>query len=157
MWRTITSSLAGALDNTPLGVLAPDVDRLMVVEPALRWRLEPFTALAPPTSDEPGTEPGTAHPSRPLLHGRRLLLRGEFDTASCDVVRGLVEHLLACGHDVVVDLAGVTFCDVCAGNCLLGCAHRAAEVGRWLHVENVAPFQRRVLELLGFGDVLRVV
>lgn len=65
----------------------------------------------------------TSHPT-----GRTVLLEGEFDAETADLVAVVVGHVLRSGQDVVLDLADVPFCDVRACNALFSCA-RDAVVG----------------------------
>nr|WP_246315723.1 STAS domain-containing protein [Kineococcus aurantiacus] len=87
---------------------------------------------------------------------RTVLLDGEFEAGSADLVRTTVGHLLHPGREVVLDLGHVTFCDVPACNALFACAHDARDVGARLELVHVGDFHRRVFALVGLDAVLPV-
>jgi anti-sigma B factor antagonist len=92
-------------------------------------------------------------------HDDHVLVRaqGELDLSSAGRVTAAVKEAFAHGRgSVLVDLSGVTFVDS-TGLTALVRIHREAEA-RGTYVAVVAPSRsvRRVLDLLGLGDVLHV-
>ena len=89
--------------------------------------------------------------------GRVLVVSGELDLATADELRQQLDAAIdGCGSDLRVDLSGVTFFDSSSVAVLIEASRRASTHGRTLTVVRPSPECRRVLEILGLGDVLDV-
>jgi anti-anti-sigma factor len=80
----------------------------------------------------------------PVLH-----VEGEIDISTADVLRTALEQALAADPTVVVDMAGVTFCDAAGVRVVLQAAASLNGSGP-LTLFN-APRVKRVLELVGLS------
>ncbi|WP_344403474.1 STAS domain-containing protein [Streptomyces longisporus] len=91
--------------------------------------------------------------------GRCLVARvsGEMDYLTDPVFRAGFKELIAQGKRfIVLDLAGVSFCDSAGLNALLGARRQADAVGAVLVLACVPDALRRILEMTGADHVLRV-
>ncbi|MGW3208903.1 STAS domain-containing protein [Streptomyces sp. NPDC001135] len=90
--------------------------------------------------------------------GRCVVARvsGEMDYMAGASLRGRLDLLIAEGGRLVVDLSGVSFCDSAGLNVLLGVRRVAEERGAVLVLACVAAPLRRILEMTGADQVLRV-
>ena len=86
----------------------------------------------------------------------RLVLTGELDMSSGPLLLEHVERELTTGHGrhLVVDMAGVTFCDSAGIAALLTARNAAADRDATLRTVNVVGLPRRTLELTGMLDFL---
>lgn len=85
----------------------------------------------------------------------RLVLRGELDMDTADAVEQAVTQLLSGSPEVlVVDFAGVAFCDSSGIGALIRAHRTAAEQGCRLELQRVDPDVRRVFDLVGLSDRL---
>lgn len=81
-------------------------------------------------------------------------VRGEIDLNTADVLRGWLAELQAAGHgNLVVDFAGVAFCDAAGLGALVAAHNRAAADGGALRLSRVRPAQRRLLRVTGLHRV----
>jgi len=86
-----------------------------------------------------------------------LAVAGELDSHSSPQLRTTLLGLVADGdEDVVVDLAGVSFCDSTGLGVLVGAHRRMAASERTLAVRSVRPAVRHLLEVSGLDQVLQV-
>ncbi|MEN8651912.1 STAS domain-containing protein [Streptomyces sp. 21So2-11] len=77
-------------------------------------------------------------------------LSGELDLATVGQVEpALVGLALDSGHDLVLDLAGLTFCDSTGAALFLRLDRRCADVGTRLRLRQVPRIPARVLRALG--------
>jgi anti-anti-sigma factor len=98
-----------------------------------------------------GTLSWAVHPRGHLV---RITLRGELDAASAPALDLHVRPLAEAGRDLVVDLAGLRFCD-CAGLTLfLRWQSRAAAAGGSLRLTAPSRIARRLLILTDTFDLL---
>jgi len=85
----------------------------------------------------------------------RLVLRGELDMDTADSVEQAVSRLLPGSPEVlVVDFAGVSFCDSSGIGALIRAHRTAGEQGCRLELQRVDPDVRRVFDLVGLSDRL---
>jgi anti-anti-sigma factor len=82
-------------------------------------------------------------------------LRGDLDLVNVDLLRNLLEGVVAGPGDVVVvDLGDVPFIDVLSLSVILGAADDLRETGRRLVVDRASTSVRRLCALLNAEDVL---
>lgn len=112
----------------------------------------PSTLTSPIASEPP--PPGDLLLAVDLAAGR-VVLTGELDRGTCGHLRGACRGLAAGAAPFwVLDLAALEFCDA-AGLRALAAVRRAAEdAGALVLIVGARPFLRRVLPLVGLGDVL---
>ncbi|MFD3839801.1 STAS domain-containing protein [Streptomyces sp. NPDC058642] len=94
-----------------------------------------------------------------IVSGRCLVARvsGEMDDQSTGWFRAQFKELIARGgRFLVLDLAGVSFCDSAGLNVLLTTRRQADAIGAVLVLACVPDPLRRTLERTGAGHVLRV-
>ncbi len=94
-----------------------------------------------------------------IASGRCLIARvsGEMDYATDPVFRPQFKELLARGDRfIVLDLSRVSFCDSAGLSVLLGAWRQADERGAVLMLACVPAPLRRVLQMTGMDQVLRV-
>jgi anti-sigma B factor antagonist len=86
----------------------------------------------------------------------RLVLTGELDMASSPLLLEHVRRELAAGHvrHLVVDMAGVTFCDSTGIEALLSAREAATDRAATLRTVEVTGLARRTLEITGMLDFL---
>jgi anti-anti-sigma factor len=90
--------------------------------------------------------------------GRRVIVRidGDLDVATAPRMARQLESLAEQGSHLILDLAGVRFCD-CAGlNLFVRLQLRAAAAGGWMHLAEPTPAVRRLIALTGLHDILAV-
>ena len=86
-----------------------------------------------------------------------LFVAGELDAHSSPQLRTtLLELVAGDDHEVVVDLAGVSFCDSTGLGVLVGAHRRMAASDRTLAVQSPRPSVRHLLEVSGLDRVLLV-
>jgi len=86
-----------------------------------------------------------------------LTVAGELDAHSSPLLRTTLLGLVAgADQEVVVDLAGVSFCDSTGLGVLVGAHRRMAASERTLAVQSVRPAVRHLLEVSGLDQVLLV-
>jgi anti-anti-sigma factor len=90
--------------------------------------------------------------------GSTITVAGEIDIATADKVLQHATPVLNAGSgaDVVVDLAGVTFCDSAGLNALIQLKKLFAGLGGNFRIINSPMHLRRVLELSGLSEYLNV-
>jgi anti-anti-sigma factor len=82
---------------------------------------------------------------------------GELDLRTAGGLRTVLTELAADGHGhVVVDLAGVTFCDAAGLGALVAGNNRLAERGGMLRLVGVRPAQRRILHVTRLDELFPV-
>ncbi|MEU4979472.1 STAS domain-containing protein [Streptomyces sp. NPDC021969] len=81
---------------------------------------------------------------------------GEMDYQSDPWLRSRFDQLITEGGRFVVDLSGVSFCDSAGLNVLLGARRQAEMRGAVLALACVPAHLRRILEMTGADQVLRV-
>lgn len=80
---------------------------------------------------------------------------GELDERTAGGLRARAEELITQGRpDLVLDLSGVTFCDVCGLSALIGIRRRALEAGGSLLLASVPAVLDKLLERTGLDSVL---
>jgi anti-sigma B factor antagonist len=86
----------------------------------------------------------------------RLVLTGELDMASSPLLLERVRRELAAGHvrHLLVDMAGVTFCDSTGIEALLSARNDAIDRGATLRTVDVVGLARRTLEITGMLEFL---
>lgn len=90
--------------------------------------------------------------------GVTLSLRGEIDMSNVDALAAQLEAALAeTTHRMVVDLAGVDFCDSLGFSTLIKCWRTATDSGREFVVARPAPPVRRIMEMMGINAVIGIV
>jgi anti-sigma B factor antagonist len=81
-------------------------------------------------------------------------LSGELDIASADGLREHLTSLLAGGHiRIVIDLAGLTFCDSTGLSTFVRASHGAVEHGGYLRLAAPNTHVARVLSIVGLLDL----
>jgi anti-anti-sigma factor len=81
-------------------------------------------------------------------------VRGELDLSTADLLRSRLLDLHASGHGVlVVDFAGVLFCDAAGLGALVAAHNRASGSGGAVRLCRVRPAQRRLLRVTGLDRV----
>jgi anti-anti-sigma factor len=93
---------------------------------------------------------------RPLPTGAALQLAGDLDVATASQLLGAAERAFAghAGPDLVIDAAGLVFCDSVGISTLVQLRQRCETYGWTFRVEGVQPYVRRVLDLLGLLEYL---
>lgn len=82
---------------------------------------------------------------------------GELDHHTADLLSDPLEQALADGYSrLVVDCAGLEFCDSTGLNVLLGARLKAAAAGGGVHLAGMQPVVARVFEITGAGAVFTV-
>ena len=91
-----------------------------------------------------------------LQEGRaRYALKGELDMAGGEsLVRRVTELAAATSGPLEIDMAEVEFIDSSGVRALLRLHERAAAGGRVMHVRNLTPDVRRLLDLIGVTELL---
>jgi len=83
------------------------------------------------------------------------VLKGELDMAGGEsLVRRVTELAAAASGPVDIDMTEVTFIDSSGVRALLRLHEAAVASGRPLHVRNLSPDVRRLLDLIGVTDLL---
>lgn len=81
-------------------------------------------------------------------------VRGELDLQTADRLRARLIGLQSVGYRVVViDLAGVPFCDAAGLGALVAAHNRALAAGGEVRLARVRPAQRRLLRVTGLDKV----
>jgi anti-sigma B factor antagonist len=84
-----------------------------------------------------------------------LALTGELDMASAPVFQEHVDALVATGTiQVVVDIAGLSFCDSAGLNAFIRGDRQCAVRGGWLRLTHAQGHVARVIEMSGLHEVL---
>jgi anti-sigma B factor antagonist len=93
---------------------------------------------------------------RPLPTGAAVSLVGDLDATTANRLLGAAERAFAghTGRDLVIDAAGLVFCDSVGISTLVQLRQRCDTYGWNFRVEGVQPYVRRVLDLLGLGEYL---
>lgn len=82
---------------------------------------------------------------------------GELDLHTAGQLRTVLTELAADGHGhVVVDFAGVTFCDAAGLGALVAANNRLAERGGTLRLVGVRPAQRKILHVTRLNELFPV-
>lgn len=83
-----------------------------------------------------------------------LVLSGEIDMATAGHLRSAVDQTFARGSDrIVLDFAGVTFCDSQGLSTLIAANRTAEAAGNQLVLANVGDFVLRLLDITGLRPV----
>jgi anti-sigma B factor antagonist len=98
---------------------------------------------------------------RPLPTGAAVSLVGDLDVTTASQLLGAAERAFA-GHDggdlvardLVIDAAGLAFCDSVGISTLVQVRQRCDTYGWTFRVQDVRPYVRRVLDLLGLAEYL---
>ncbi|HLL64787.1 MAG TPA: STAS domain-containing protein [Micromonosporaceae bacterium] len=86
-----------------------------------------------------------------------LTLTGEVDMSTVQRLADMVdEELTEAPQRVVLDMAGVTFCDSQGLGTLVVLSRKATLAQSYLVLVNVGPFLLRVLEITGLRDALMI-
>jgi anti-anti-sigma factor len=81
-------------------------------------------------------------------------VRGEIDLSTAGLLRARLLDLHTAGHRVlVVDFAGVAFCDAAGLSALVAAHNRASASGGAVRLSRVRPAQRRLLRITGLDRV----
>jgi anti-sigma B factor antagonist len=93
---------------------------------------------------------------RPLPTGAAVSLAGDLDVTTASQLLGAAERAFAGhdGRDLVIDAAGLVFCDSVGISTLVQVRQRCDTYGWTFRVERVQPYVRRVLDLLGLLEYL---
>jgi anti-sigma B factor antagonist len=83
-------------------------------------------------------------------------LEGELDIASASTFGAAVERLLTAGHDVVVDMADLRFCDSSGFAALIRARNVAHEHHRTLALRHLQPHVAKTMALVGLDKVFTV-
>ena len=91
-----------------------------------------------------------------LVVGEQVLarLRGEIDISNGDAFRARLDQAAAAGHDLILDLADLTFLDTTGAGIIADTADRLRALGRTLAVVNPRPIVRRLLVLLQLDQLI---
>jgi anti-sigma B factor antagonist len=82
---------------------------------------------------------------------------GELDAASADQAYGYVRDAIdARGGQVLLDLAGLSFCDAGGLGALARMSRHAGQAGSCLHLVAPPPLVRKIIRITGLGDELMV-
>jgi anti-sigma B factor antagonist len=85
-----------------------------------------------------------------------IVLLGELDIATAPGLAMQLDSLAETGRDLILDLAGLRFCD-CAGlSALLRVRQRATAAGGSLHLTALTPALRRFITLVRLHDLLPI-
>lgn len=88
-----------------------------------------------------------------------LTLTGELDIATAPQLRAAVERVQtdpATSGRVVLDLAGVTFCDSQGLSVLIALNHKASATGHHLVLANLGAFMVRLLDVTGLRTAFTI-
>jgi len=86
-----------------------------------------------------------------------LMLTGEIDMATAGQLRDAMDGALSnSGGRVVLDFAGVTFCDSQGLSALIAVNRTAKAAGSRLVLVNLGEFMKRLLDITGLGAVFQV-
>jgi anti-anti-sigma factor len=92
------------------------------------------------------------------LSAGRVVLTGELDRGTCVRLDAACRVLAADGPPIwVVDLGAVAFCDAGGLRALAAACRVAEETGAAVVIAGARPYLRRLLHLVGLGDVLAPV
>lgn len=90
-------------------------------------------------------------------HGTLVLrICGELDMASRDAIEPVVTAAIATVDSVNLDLAGLTFCDSSGLALLIAASQKVEANGSSLSVSNMQAAVRRVFDIAGLGELIRV-
>jgi anti-sigma B factor antagonist len=82
---------------------------------------------------------------------------GELDAASADQACGYVRGVIdAHGGDVLLDVAGLGFCDACGLGALARMSRHAGQAGSSLHLVAPPPLLRKIIRITGLDEKLPV-
>ena len=82
---------------------------------------------------------------------------GELDYASADQAYGYVRDAIdAHGGEVLLDVAGLSFCDACGLGALARMSRHAAQARSSLHLLAPPPLLRKIIRITGLADQLPV-
>ncbi|MFJ2188806.1 STAS domain-containing protein [Kitasatospora sp. NPDC087861] len=111
----------------------------------------------PPATDPAPGPVGLTVQARPWARGTVLALYGELDLDSVDALWAALDAALAAPAAVVViDCAGLEFCDSTGLDAMFRAQDRAAARGSRIELARPRPPVLRMLELTGATDVLPV-
>jgi anti-sigma B factor antagonist len=83
------------------------------------------------------------------------VLHGEYDLGNADALHAeLLEVLRSRPTGIVLDVAGVEFCDLACLRSMANVGRRAAALGVWVRIAGPMPMLRRVLKITGLGATL---
>lgn len=85
----------------------------------------------------------------------RLVLSGDVDVFSVPRLRSVFGEFVG-QHDVVIDLAGVDFCDSSTLRVFVDAQRQSAAAGHTLELRNPSPVVRNLFEVSGLSGVLWV-
>ncbi|SOB88556.1 STAS domain-containing protein [Streptomyces sp. 1331.2] len=115
-----------------------------------------MTRRSPPIQPDRGPGAFTARP-RPWARGTVLALSGELDFDAAGGLRAAVDAALTGpGVVVVLDCAGLEFCDSSGLNAILRAQARAAADGSRIELARPRPLVLRMLELTGATDAFPI-
>jgi len=78
-----------------------------------------------------------------------LVVSGSLDLASAAALGDALDHRLAGGHDVCLDLVDLAFCDSVGLQVLVRGYQRAAETGRRFEISRASPSMLSLLDVTG--------
>lgn len=82
---------------------------------------------------------------------------GELDVASADQAYGYVRDAIDThGGEVLLNVAGLSFCDACGLGALARMSRHAAQAGSSLHLVAPPPRLMKIIRITGLGDQLPV-
>lgn len=85
-----------------------------------------------------------------------LAVTGEIDMSTGQAFRDALDHAVERSHDVVVDLAGVSFMDSTGLNALIRGAQQAQRLAGTVRVRSPRPAVRRVLDITGAAQIIAI-
>jgi anti-sigma B factor antagonist len=86
----------------------------------------------------------------------RVIVAGELDVATAEIVRTVLHGVLGCYRRIVVDLGGLRFCDCWGLSALLAAARTARWLKADLRLRAVPRFLAGVLRLTGTRDAFTI-
>jgi anti-anti-sigma factor len=89
-------------------------------------------------------------------HESRVYLRGELDVASAPELEAAFETVVADAVPVVIDCAGLSYCDSFGVRSILLAARRCRDLGIAIHIEHAHGRVRQVLDISGVGNLVDI-
>jgi anti-anti-sigma factor len=89
-------------------------------------------------------------------HESRVYLRGELDVASAPELEHAFETMVANALPVVIDCAGLSYCDSFGVRSILLAARRCRDLDLPVHIEHAHGRVRQVLDISGVGNLVDI-
>lgn len=101
------------------------------------------------------TAPASARVAVDTVRGQALVIvKGEFDLATTDVLSAALEQACQSGHDVLLDVRDVDFMDISALHALVQAEARLGSRRRGFAIRNAHGVVRRLLDVSGLGHLI---